>query len=68
MSLAVRKLRLQQKINQKELARRSGLSQSFLSELEKGAKKPSYDTLIKLAAALGVRVSDLLEESHRPHG
>lgn len=40
------------------LAAASGLSAGLLSQIERGNGNPSYNTLIKLAHALGVRVGD----------
>ncbi len=61
--MKVKALRENRGLTQEFLARQAGISRSFLCELETGTKKPSYDTLIKLAAALGVRVSELIDES-----
>ena len=40
------------------LAAASGVSAGLLSQIERGNGNPSYNTLIKLAHALGVRVGD----------
>ena len=45
-----------------ELARRSGLSQSFLSAVEAGQSDISVGRLIRVAQALGVRFADLIDE------
>jgi transcriptional regulator with XRE-family HTH domain len=49
--------------SQAELARRSGLSQSHISELERGDKKPRPGTVKKLAAALAVPIPALRAEA-----
>ena len=41
-------------ISQKELAEKAGISQSFLCDIEQGRSKPSIDTAVKLADALGI--------------
>lgn len=53
-------------LNQAELAKRAGLQDSAISHFETGTRKPSFDTLRRLADALNVttdyllgRVSDL---------
>lgn len=46
--------------SQAELARRSGLSQGHISELERGDKEPRPATLKKLSQALAVPMSALL--------
>jgi transcriptional regulator with XRE-family HTH domain len=44
------------------LAQRSGVSKQALSKLLSGDSRPSWDTVVKLADALGVST-----ESFRPH-
>jgi transcriptional regulator with XRE-family HTH domain len=58
----LRFLRTNKGLTQTQLAKLTGLDQSHISKLETGATKPSYDTLTRLAAALGVTVADLLGE------
>jgi len=41
-------------LRQAELARKAGINQGFLSEIERGRRKPSPSTLNALAAALGL--------------
>jgi transcriptional regulator with XRE-family HTH domain len=48
-------------MSQRELARRAGLSRAYVSRLEIGRHDPTLSTLVKLAKALRVRVSKLLE-------
>lgn len=42
-------------ITQQELAERSGLSQSFVADIERGHKFPSPDSIERLSEALAVR-------------
>jgi len=49
-------LRKENHITQKELANMIGMTQANISNLEKGVKKPTIDTLKKIADALGVRL------------
>jgi transcriptional regulator with XRE-family HTH domain len=59
----VARLREAQGWSQSELARRSGVSQAFISSLEGGRRtKASTDTALALARALGVTVDELLRE------
>lgn len=60
--LRLKALRTSKDWSQMELSRRSGVSQSFINDLEAGTKQPTLTTLKKLANALGVSVSELLEE------
>ena len=54
----VRERREQAGLSLNALAAESGVSTGLLSQLERGSGNPSYNTLIKLAHALGVRVGD----------
>ncbi|MDR4509429.1 MAG: response regulator [Candidatus Brocadiaceae bacterium] len=55
-------LRKSKKITQKQLANRTGLSPSLLSQIENGLIAASLTTLDKLSASLNVRLSYFLEE------
>ncbi len=57
----LRELRLASGMSQPELARRAGISQSFLSQLELGRHEAGPGTVRKLAEALGVDPSELVE-------
>lgn len=57
----IQKLRKEKEISLRELARRSGISPSFLSEIENGKNFPSPDTLKILASRLRVSVASLRE-------
>ncbi len=58
----LRELRIASGLGQPELARRAGVSQSFLSQLEHGKHQGGPGTVSKLAEALGVDPSKLLED------
>lgn len=47
-------------LTQVELARKAGIGRATLSRLENGEHSPRYETLEKIAKALGVKVSSLL--------
>jgi transcriptional regulator with XRE-family HTH domain len=49
----------------KEVHERTGLSVSFLSEVERGKTNPSVETLKKLANCYNVPVSELVPEENR---
>lgn len=60
----IRKTRADQSISQRALADRSGLSRSYVCDIERGrGAHPSVATLDKLAAALGFSRADLLKAS-----
>lgn len=49
-------------ISQKELANRANISQAALHYIENGANSPTVKTLNKIAGALGVSQSALLDD------
>lgn len=66
VGLAIRHYREKNRLSNKELAKASGVSESYLSMLEKGERgeRISYKVLAKIAGALGVTIDDL--ESWKP--
>ena len=44
-------------LNLSSLAKKSGISQSFLGNIEKGSRKPTLYTLEKISKALGVGIT-----------
>lgn len=59
----LRKLRKQKGFSLRELARLSGLSHSFISDIENGRCNPSIESLHKIADALNVKPHIFLTES-----
>jgi len=57
----LRALRKRWGLSQYEVARRSGLSRSFISDLEAGRRQPRLLAARSLAETLGVEVSDLCD-------
>ena len=55
----LRELRQERDVTQVVLAERAGLPQSHISEIERGVMLPNLMTILRLAAALPCRVSDL---------
>lgn len=55
--------RKEQRVTQKELAKRTGLSQANISNIENGATRPTIDSLQKIADAFGKRLIIRFEES-----
>lgn len=51
--LKLRQARLQQGLSVTELAARSGLSPSYITEIEKGRKYPKADKILRLSKAVG---------------
>jgi len=45
-----------------ELSKKTGVSQSYISELTRNLKNPSVDIVKKLAIGLGVEIIELIDE------
>ena len=58
--LKVRELRIIQQLSFQELSTATGLSISYLSEIEKGKKYPKGDKILQLAQALGATYDQLV--------
>lgn len=65
MGQRVRKLRQEHGMSQTELAKKVGVGQAHISDIELNHNAPSMDVLVRLAEALGVTVDDLLNEERR---
>jgi transcriptional regulator with XRE-family HTH domain len=60
IGLTVRKLRSDRGFTLQALADESGVSKSYLGDIEKGRKNPTTDVIEAIAAALGVPARELL--------
>ena len=58
----LRALRRERNLRQKELADRAGVNRSYLSLIENGKSSPTVDILGKLARALGVKITSLMQD------
>lgn len=56
----IKEIRIEKKMTQIQLARKAGISQSYLSELENNKKSPTLRQLCKIADALGVSPGKLV--------
>ena len=54
------KIRLKKGLTQAQLAEKLNVQQSTISMIENEERNPSVDVLLKLAAALGVTVDELI--------
>jgi len=57
----LKKLRKENKLTHKELARRAGCSTKHVSELERSNKAPSFSTFLKLGCCLGITHIEFLD-------
>jgi transcriptional regulator with XRE-family HTH domain len=61
VGMTIRRLREERHLSLKEMAGRSGLTQSFLSQVERGLTSPSVASLRKVAQAFGVPLAALFQ-------
>jgi transcriptional regulator with XRE-family HTH domain len=59
--MRLKTLRAKSEMSQAALAQKVGVSREYIARLETGRHDPPLSTLEKLAKALGVRVTELLE-------
>jgi len=52
-------------LSQEGLADLAGMHRTYVSEIERGLRNPSYRNLVKLAAALDVSLSELVARAER---
>jgi transcriptional regulator with XRE-family HTH domain len=57
--LAVRGVRSERGLSQERLAQLADLDRTYVSGVERGERNPSLTTLLRLASALDVQVSEL---------
>jgi len=64
--LKLRQLRLERDLSFQQLARLTGMSVSYLNEIEKGKKSPKPEKLRELARALQVEIGELTDPTLEP--
>lgn len=66
LSLSIKKLRKQKKLSQDKLARLANIPYNTLIKIESGrSSNPTFETLTKLADALGVSLDELAGRKKR---
>ncbi|GMV50922.1 MAG: hypothetical protein AMXMBFR67_24650 [Nitrospira sp.] len=61
----VRKLRKERGMSQEELGARANLHRTYIGDVERGTRNVSIDNMAKLADALGVSFSFLVQQMGR---
>jgi len=56
----LKRIRVERGLTQEELAERSGFSQQYISDMERGCRNPTIVSLWELAQAIGVTPVDLI--------
>ena len=57
----LKKIRKEKKLSQNDVAIKMGVTQQTIAQYEKAENTPKYETIERLALALGVKISELLE-------
>lgn len=57
--LKIKEIRLKRNLTQEELAKLSGISKSYIGDLERNEKEPTISILCRLAEVLQVDIKDL---------
>jgi len=60
LGLAVKRRRLELELSQEQLSLRAELHQRWISNVETGKRNPSYASIRRLAAGLGLAASELI--------
>lgn len=60
----IRLRRVQLKMTQVELSKKTGIKQPTISAIEKGINKPTIETAVLISDALGSTVSDLIGQTN----
>ncbi len=63
----IRSLRISKNVSQEQLAFLINSSPSYISNIERGVKKPSLQKLIEIAEVLDVTVNDFIYNSSTPY-
>jgi len=59
LGVAVREVRKTQGLTQKQVADRAGVHVTYLSDIERGARNPSWKAIAALASGMGVPTADI---------
>ena len=56
---AVREVRTKRGLTQEQVSKASGIAPTYISDIERGVRNPSYTTMVRLAAALETSVGEM---------
>ena len=62
VGLRIRKYRLKRELTQEELAFEAGLHRAYIGQIERGEKNIGVQNLEKIAQALNIKLSKLIED------
>ncbi len=58
----IRRLRIERGMTQEVLSGFAGIARTHLTMIESGTKKPNFETIWRVAVALGIKPSELVSE------
>ncbi len=64
MQVTTWKVRTEKHVSLRELEKLTGISKSTLNSIDNGKTSPTVNQIEKIAIALGVRISDLLQSDY----
>jgi transcriptional regulator with XRE-family HTH domain len=56
---AVKRIRSESGLTQEEVSRRTGMHPTYISDIERGARNPSFEALTRLAAGLDASMAEI---------
>jgi transcriptional regulator with XRE-family HTH domain len=62
---AVKAIRESKKLTQAEVASKMDAPSTFVSDIERGVRNPSWSTILTLAKALGVKPSEIAKRAEK---
>jgi len=68
LCIAIQRRRELLGISQEEVANRSGLHRTYISDIERGSRNPTLKTLARLTVALEMSASDLIKQAEIASG
>lgn len=63
LGAAIRRSRLAQGISQEELAHRSSIDRSYMSSIERGGQNPGVMSVVRIARAMDMTMTELMAEA-----
>lgn len=65
IAACLKKIRKEKKLTQKDIAKKSGLSQQMISKIESYNGNPSFESFVKYCDSIGINLLELLSNYHR---
>jgi transcriptional regulator with XRE-family HTH domain len=56
---AVKKVRIERGLTQEQVSAASGLHPTYISDIERGVRNPSWESMTRLAGGIGVSVAEI---------